>query len=302
MEAWFNSLGSLFSIAAVIGNGFVAILITKRRRLHSSANWLVLSLAVADCAVGVVIFPIGYLCSNLTDCNSRVHMAFYWFFVHSSTSNLCALTWDRYTAIVYPLRYLSCVTARRPGIAILLAWLISLAISTILMVGMYTTNSETAWKVLRLAGVTTFDILACVSIIYGVSRILLVVREKVKENSSINETRNRIQSPQGQSVPSESSTGCQLPCRRKKNSVASYLVAIVTFFLVCHVGISYIILRIMFCSDLSDIYGKVLTLLLVVNSTANPFVYAFLKPDIKRELNEIICDRKRINYEGNIEE
>ena len=29
----------------------------------------------------------------------------YWFLVHSSVANLCILTWDRYAAILHPLRY-----------------------------------------------------------------------------------------------------------------------------------------------------------------------------------------------------
>ena len=91
--------------------------------------------------------------------NLRVHMAFFWFFLHSSVTNLCTLTWDRYIAIVHPFKYNTTMTKRRPGMVILMAWLIPFAISLLLC---------TAMKVLRLAGVTAFDIVSCVLLFYAV--------------------------------------------------------------------------------------------------------------------------------------
>ena len=296
MEVWLNILGWSLFIITVLGNGFVVVFIAKKRRLHSSANWFVLSLAVADCAIGVAVLPIGYLCSKPTACNSTVHMAFFWFFLHSSATNLCALTLDRYTAIVHPLKYITSATARRPGIIILIAWLVPLAISLSLALGMYATNSLTAWKILRLIGVSAFDILACLLLLYGVARILFVVREKGKEDSAMETTRKRFDSIELQEQQNHSPPKSALPCRRKKQRTARFLIAIVTFFLGCHVGINYLVLRIAFCRNLSDIHGKILTFLLVINSAANPFVYAFLKPDIKSELNRLICGQKRNKY------
>ena len=56
MEDLLNSIGWLLSIATAVGNGFVIFLVAKNRRLHSSANWFVLSLAVADFGVGITFF------------------------------------------------------------------------------------------------------------------------------------------------------------------------------------------------------------------------------------------------------
>ena len=47
----------------------------------------------------------------------------------------------------------------------------------------------------------------------------------------------------------------------------------------------------MFVSDVSDNVAVVVTVFLVVNSSANHLVYAFLKRDIKRELNRLIYGR-----------
>jgi len=85
------------------------------------------------------------------------------------------------------------MTARRPGIVIFLAWLIPLAISLALVLGMYATNSFTAWKILRISGVSAFDILACLFLGYGVVRILSVARAKAKEDSAIQRSLGSIE-------------------------------------------------------------------------------------------------------------
>ena len=176
MEDLLNSIGWLLSIATAVGNGFAIFLVAKNRRLHSSANWFVLSLAVADFGVGITVFPSNYFCIHSMACNSRVYMAFFWFFLHSSVTNLCSLTWDRYIAIVHPLKYNTSITERRPGMIILAAWLVPFTISLSLFVGMHLTNSNTAWKVLRLTGVTGFEIVSCALLFYAVVRILVVAR------------------------------------------------------------------------------------------------------------------------------
>ena len=279
MEAWFVWSGWLLSIVTVAGNGFVVFIIARNHRLHSSANWLVLFLAVADLGVGVVSFPMGYLCSRMAACNLRVYMAFHWFFLHSSVANLCVLTWDRYTAIVHPLKYVTCMTSRRPGRVILLAWFIPLAISLYLILGMYATDSRTTWKIIRLTGVSVFDILACILLLYSVARILFVARAKAKDD-----LRKRVRSRELQSSRENS-----ISRRRNKHNTVVFLVAIVTFFLGCHVMINYLLLSIMFSSTVSTLAPRIITLLLVVNSAANPIVYAFFKPDIKTELKKLFC-------------
>ena len=119
MESLLNSFGWILSIITAAGNGFVIFLVARSRRLHSSANWFVLSLAVADFIVGIALFPSSYFCNKYSmACNTKVYMAFFWFFLHSSVTNLCTLTLDRYIAIVHPLKYNISMTERRPAMVI----------------------------------------------------------------------------------------------------------------------------------------------------------------------------------------
>lgn len=232
MVFWLNILGWLLSVVTIVGNGFVVGLVSKNRQLHSSANWFVLSLAVADLTIGFAVFPLQYLCIEKIKCDSFVTTAMFWFFLHSSVANLCTLTWDRYIAIVHPFRYTNFITKRHPGLVITAAWLIPFAISLSLLVGMYATDSTTAWKILRLTGVSVFDMISCVLLLYAVVRILVVARAQAKISNAI---QLQLQSNQSSEV-----TGTVR--KRKRSNAAGFVVAIVVFFLGCYALVNYLIL------------------------------------------------------------
>ena len=284
MDVWLNVSGWLLSVLVVLGNGFMIAFIAAIHRLHIPSNWFVFSLAVADLGVGIVAFPSGYICLIYNaNCNKTIYMAAYWFLVHSSVANLCILTWDRYTAIVHPFKYITSITVRRPGRVILFAWAIPLLISLYLSLGMYATSSLTVLKVLRLTGVSGFDVLCSALLVYAVVRILTVIRAQSRRISAMESLRKKLHTGVSLTSPAP-------PIRRKHNS-ARLIIAIVVFFLACHLVKNYLILRIVFVSDMSDNLPLVITLLLVANSAANPLVYAFLKRDIKREVARLTYRR-----------
>jgi len=284
MESLLNSFGWILSIITAAGNGFVVLLVAKNRRLHSSANKFVLSLAVADFGVGITVFPSSYFCNYSMTCNVGVQKAFFWFFLHSSVTNLCSLTWNRYIAIVHPYKYDTSMTERRPGIVILIAWLIPFAISLSLLVGMYATTSDTAQNVIQLTGVSAFDIISCVLLLYTVVRILVVARaQSHKEAQKEAAIELRIQ------FNHSSTDNANSRRRRKKHKTASFIIAIVAFFLGCYVVVNYLVLCMTFsCHNFSDEAGLILILFLVLNSSVNPLAYAFLKKDIKMEIKQLI--------------
>ena len=288
MESLLNSFGWTLSIIAAAGNGVVIFLVAKSRRLHSSANWFVLSLAVADFIVGIAIFPSSYFCNKYsTACNTRVYMAFFWFFLHSSVTNLCTLTLDRYIAIVHPLKYNISMTERHPAMVILIAWLIPFAISLSLLVGVYATASHTALSVLRLTGVSAFDMVCCALLFYAVVRILVVARAQSHKEAEETAIQLQVQ------FTHSSVDNTNWRRRRNKHNTAPFIIAIVAFFLGCYVVVNYLVLCITFsCHNLSDKAGLTLVLFLVLNSAVNPLVYAFLKKDIKMEINKLICRRR----------
>lgn len=274
--------GWFLTFLTVLGNCSVILLISINRRLYCSANWFVLSLAVADFAVGAAVFPMGYICKYATNCNMRLFVAFYWFFLHSSTTNLCALILDRYIILVYPFKYPTSMVARKPGTVIVFSWFIPLTISTSLVLGPYATRSPVFLKVLHITGVSGLEIISCLLLFYAVVRILLV---QAKQNYAMKSIERQIRHNQALIRSS-------IPRKRKRASAVGFVIAIALFCFGCYVIVNYLILCLSFsCSSLSyhdhEELVSICTLLLIGNSAVNPLVYALLKRDIKRELRQL---------------
>ena len=82
MDLWFWILGGLLSVLAVVGNGVVIVLISTRRRLRTTANWFILSLAVADCSLAAIYVPLLSACEAYSQKDNFV-------------SSACRFQWSR---------------------------------------------------------------------------------------------------------------------------------------------------------------------------------------------------------------
>ena len=111
-DVLFWVFGGFFSILTVLGNSLVMYLIISRKRLRSTINWFLFSLAAADLSVGLTFLP-SIACESASVCSKCVTMAVRWLFLNLSMTNLCALTVDRYMAIVTPLKYVKLKVKRR---------------------------------------------------------------------------------------------------------------------------------------------------------------------------------------------
>lgn len=97
----------LIAAFSVLGNILVCWAVALNSNLQSITNFFVVSLAVADIAVGVLAIPfaivisIGF-CSNFYGCLFMV--CFVLVLTQSSIFSLLAIAIDRYIAIKIPLR------------------------------------------------------------------------------------------------------------------------------------------------------------------------------------------------------
>jgi dopamine receptor D1-like len=125
----------LFSFATVFGNSLVILAVIRERYLHTSTNYFVTSLAVADCLVGLVVMPFSALYEVLQNT---------WFFGENwcdiwrsldvlfstaSILNLCVISLDRYWAITDPFSYPMKMTRNRAVLLIMVVWICSSLIS-----------------------------------------------------------------------------------------------------------------------------------------------------------------------------
>ncbi|EEB18483.1 class A rhodopsin-like G-protein coupled receptor GPRdop2, putative [Pediculus humanus corporis] len=125
----------LFSVATVFGNVLVILAVARERYLHTSTNYFVTSLAVADCLVGLVVMPFSathevfvhnwYFGTDWCDVWRSLDVLF----STASILNLCVISLDRYWAITDPFTYPMRMSRKKAAALIAGVWVCSATIS-----------------------------------------------------------------------------------------------------------------------------------------------------------------------------
>ncbi|XP_056323520.1 trace amine-associated receptor 13c-like [Danio aesculapii] len=129
---------SLLSVFAVFLNLLVIISISHFRQLHTPTNMIVLSLAVADLIVGMIVIPLMGIrfiesCWYFGETFCSVFSFIAYTVVSVSLGNLVFVSVDRYIAVSDPLRYTVRVTTDRIVICIVINWLCCCVYSVIML-------------------------------------------------------------------------------------------------------------------------------------------------------------------------
>ncbi|XP_050299025.1 dopamine D2-like receptor isoform X2 [Anthonomus grandis grandis] len=131
-------------ILTLFGNVLVILSVYRERTLQTATNYFIVSLALADLLVAVVVMPFAvYVLVNGTwalpgfVCDFYIAMD-----VTCSTSsifNLVAISIDRYIAVTQPIKYAKHKNNRRIWLTIVLVWVISAAIGSPIVLGLNNT-------------------------------------------------------------------------------------------------------------------------------------------------------------------
>lgn len=128
----------VLSLVGVMNNlGFI-FTIVRNKDLQTPSNRILLSLAVSDFLVSAIVFPFSiandtHIFSDLIFCvvaHSIVPCAFLVTVLH-----LLVVSVERHIAIVYSLRHRTWVTDRRLNVAILICWILPIALSALPVLG-----------------------------------------------------------------------------------------------------------------------------------------------------------------------
>ncbi|XP_041858790.1 adenosine receptor A1b [Melanotaenia boesemani] len=137
-ESLYIGMEVVIALASVIGNVMVVWAVKINKSLRDTTFCFIVSLALADIAVGALVIPLAitisiglkthfYSCL-LVACTVLV-------LTQSSILALLAIAIDRYLRVKIPTRYKRVVTPRRAGLAVVICWTVSFIVGLTPMLG-----------------------------------------------------------------------------------------------------------------------------------------------------------------------
>nr|XP_021328053.1 trace amine-associated receptor 13c-like [Danio rerio] len=262
---------SLLSAWTVFLNLLVIISISHFKKLHTPTNMIILSLAVTDLFIGLIM-PIEAIrmtetCWYFGDTFCGLYFLFLALLLAASLGNLVLIAVDRYMAVCHPLLYPQKITTTKTLMCICLSWVCLSAYNTAIVIsnGYFDFSRRTdlcygqCLMMIRFSWIVTDLCMSCIFpctlIIMLYLRIFFVVHQQVKVINSL---------ITGGKCVTEGSVK-----RKSESKAALTLGIIVTVYMLC--WIPYYI-----CS-LTEIPSTAMNVLIWAvhsNSGLNPLVYA----------------------------
>ncbi|KAM8855031.1 trace amine-associated receptor 13c-like [Spinachia spinachia] len=277
---------SFISVLTVTLNLLVIISISHFRQLHSPTNLLLLSLAVSDLLVGLLLMPVEIIyieaCWFLGDVVCTMYYLVDYVITSASVANMVLISVDRYIAICDPLHYPTKVTKRRVQNCVCFCWIWS-AIFRIFLLhdhlqkpgGSNSCLGECVVIINYAAGVTdlAFTFIGPILCI-----IVLYLRVFVVALSQARAMRPRV---------AASTTRRAVAVKKKEMKAARTLGLVIIVFLFCFCPYYYPALAgkdtsINASSAAFDIW------LAHFNSCLNPVIYAFFYPWFRKSIQLIV--------------
>lgn len=261
---FYTFLGSL-SVVTVFGNLLVIISIVYFKQLHTPTNSLILSLAVADLLVGVLVFPLTMeysigICYFDYDSFCEVRGTFDVSLCTSSILNLCCISIDRYYAVCQPLKYRTKINYDVVVIMIVVSWGLSALIGiSFIIVGMNQDKCDSKCFV----NVVVANILGLIFSFYLPVIKMLCIYLKIF----------LVALRQARSIQS---TKCGETIGKLERKATKTLAVVMGIFLVCWLPFFLCTTALSFSTAYVPLaFIEFLNWLALSNSMLNPFIYAF---------------------------
>ncbi|NXE74058.1 DRD3 protein, partial [Cochlearius cochlearius] len=195
-HAYYALCYCILILAIIFGNVLVCLAVLRERTLQTTTNYLVVSLAVADLLVATLVMPwVVYLevtggvwTFSRVCCDIFVTMDV--MMCTASILNLCAISIDRYTAVVKPVQYQYSTgqsSCRRVSLMIVIVWMLAFAVSCPLLFGFNTTGDPSVCSIsnpifIIYSSLVSFYLPFMVTLLLYV-RIYLVLRQRQKKRT-----------------------------------------------------------------------------------------------------------------------
>ncbi|XP_078119048.1 trace amine-associated receptor 13c-like [Sander vitreus] len=278
---------SFIALLTVTLNLLVIISISHFRQLQTPTNLLLLSLAVSDFFVGLLVFFQIILingCWFLSDFMCVVYLDLSYIITSASVGNMVLISVDRYVAICDPLHYSNIVTVRRVTICICLCWICSVLYNSLILKdnlkhpGMYNSCSgECVVVISYIAGVVdlifTFTVPVTVIIVLYMKVFVVAVSQARAMRSHVAAVTLQF--------------SFKVTAKKSEMKAARTLGVVVVVFLMCLCPYYCIVLTGQ--DNLVNASSAVLVICLsYFNSCLNPVIYAFFYPWFRKSIKVIV--------------
>ena len=281
-------LNSLLSHLAIMPNIVTIYAISKTSSLPETLKTLLLSLAVSDVGVGLLVQPfytsllVRSLQQNIPSCNTyNVFVIILGLFSAASFLGVVAVSVDRFLAVHLHLRYQELVTHKRVIAVVTSIWLLS-AFGTLMLL---------LWVPSHIHSIFV--------IIYGFSFVLVTTTAYIRIYFAVRRHKNQIQCLQVQQVEQTGEMANIISV--VKSAVGIFYVYVV--FLACY--LPYFV-----CLAVTDVTVSSNALkrfclfsytLVFLNSSLNPVIYWWKMKHIRHAVMDILrnmswTDRNRVSH------
>ena len=252
----------------MVVNGFVIFLVYSKRQLRTKTNAFVVSLAVADFGVGMIVVPSLFFCSLATECTPRskeglIVLFVRVFIVYTSATNLVSLVLERYVAVVKPLKYLTSMKRSRVIQMVLTSWGIPFLFSHTSLIIKLIAIDRTITMLSYMC--LLFEIILCVMLIFFLVSMFFAVYSRDRTLAK----KLRLSQPVARAKT------------QNKASAVKWVALVTCVFLSCYGIMMRCSLLMLTDQKCNDFHYKIP--LEVINSGINPIAYAFFKRDIQYE-------------------
>ncbi|XP_060764461.1 trace amine-associated receptor 13c-like [Neoarius graeffei] len=279
------------SMSTVVLNLLVIISISHFKQLHTPTNLLIMSLAVADFLVGLVVMPVNIIelkhdCWYLGRTMCALYPVINYITVSASVGSVVFIAVDRYIAVNNPLLYSSQITIGKTSLFIVVTWSCAILYVTLFylfsghLLDPYMFSKCVGECVLvqyqaaSIADLCITFIGPCCTILFLYVRIFKIVRYQIKSIRAM-----ECDNAHGRGVKSV-----------QKYKAVKTLGIVIGVYLVCWIPfyLSY-----MFSESVTSIslVWIVFNWLIYINSSLNPLIYAIFYPWFRTSVKYIVTCR-----------
>lgn len=299
-------------IVTILGNSLVCVTIYVDRRLRSPTNWFIASLAVSDLSYALSVLPFRIVYTVLKVQERWVCQLWIWmdmFCVAASLANLAVISVDRYLKITKPFDYHRKMTKWRSFVAIGVVWLYAATLSTLSIIawprqqgvklstsGLCSNYNKTFYTV---ANIVAF---LCPLIVLTVCYTLILRTAWIQFS--------KMQLFASAYTSSNEDKRKQKSVRRDFKATKTLAIVMMTFT-VCWMPLFILMTVRQYDPDtlrsISDpklrifIFNTTALILPNLNSTLNPFIYAYFNIEYRRAFKKLIVsiwDKQARQYTG----